>query len=369
MATDPLWAYKKLVLDMFINQAFNSTYVAPIIKFPELELRDYSEYVLGTVPAVKSIAVVNHAPTGSSIGFDAGNEDANYVLTASGLLNGFSDADGDSLFVTNLTATHGKITTNSDGTWLLTPDANYSGIVQLLYGVTDNKGGSKNGVINFVLNPVIDSNDTHEGSLGADTLVGTSNDDTYIINNKGDKIIEELDAGTDAVQSSITYALGNNLENLELIGVAKINATGNALDNWLSGNDGNNVLNGMAGNDILINGLGSDKLTGGKGMDTFEFKMDDFFPVDENGDYIFNKSVDTITDFNLKEGDILNFDGLQFYPDLASAKADEPQLFYVKGTIYLNIDTTALKYSPVAIIKLTGNPKVNADFTDFDYPI
>lgn len=115
MATDPLWAYKKLVLDMFINQAFNSTYVAPIIKFPELELRDYSEYVLGTVPAVKSIAVVNHAPTGSSIGFDAGNEDANYVLTASGLLNGFSDADGDSLFVTNLTATHGKITTNSDG--------------------------------------------------------------------------------------------------------------------------------------------------------------------------------------------------------------------------------------------------------------
>ncbi|MCX7073298.1 MAG: hypothetical protein NTZ70_00560 [Methylococcales bacterium] len=301
---------------------------------------------------------------------------------------------------------------------MLTPDANYNGTVQLSYGVIDNKGGSTNGVINFVLKSVVtppptctngqilnaaqtacvnppvvvtppvvttsgksivgtagndsitgtDGDDTLDGGVGKDRLTGGDGDDIYIVDNKGDKVIEELDAGTDTVLSSITYILGNNLENLELLGVSKINATGNALDNELLGNDGNNILNGMVGDDFLIGGKGSDKLTGGKGADTFMFRMDDFFPADENGDYIFNKSVDTITDFNLKDGDTLNFDGLQFYPDLVSAKVDEPQLFYVKGTIYLNIDTTALNYTPVAIIKLTGNPKVNADFTNFSYP-
>ena len=181
-------SYQWLRAGSVISAATQTTYLlttadvgkAISVKASYTDLKGTTENVLSSATGfVAAQAVVNHAPTGSPIGFGAGNEDTNYILTASGLLNGFSDADGDSLFVTNLTATHGKITTNSDGTWLLTPDANYSGIVQLSYGVTDNKGGSKNEVINFVLNPVIDSNDTHEGSLGADTLVGTSNDDTY----------------------------------------------------------------------------------------------------------------------------------------------------------------------------------------------
>jgi hypothetical protein len=220
-------------------------------------------------------------------------------------------------------------------------------------------------------------NDTLNGGLGKDTLIGSNGDDIYVVDNKDDKIIENLDEGIDSVQSKISYVLGNNLENLELLGSSNINATGNTLDNELSGNDSNNILNGMAGDDTLIGGKGNDKLIGGKGADTFKFNIDDFFSKDENGNFIFNKSIDTIVDFNLKDNDTLVFfssnsmfssDYLEFYPDLASAKFDQSELFYVKGTIYLNIDTTAKHYTPVAIIKLTGNPKVNNDFTDFAYP-
>ena len=49
------------------------------------------------------------------------------------------------------------------------------------------------------------------------------------------------------MQSSVSYTLGNNVENLTLTGSANINATGNSLANVLTGNSGANVLTGGAG--------------------------------------------------------------------------------------------------------------------------
>src|SRR4029079_9159210 len=62
--------------------------------------------------------------------------------------------------------------------------------------------------------------------------------------------------GVDLVQSSVTFTLGANVENLTLTGTGAINGTGNALDNTLIGNSGANVLNGGAGNDIYVVGPG-----------------------------------------------------------------------------------------------------------------
>lgn len=109
--------------------------------------------------------------------------------------------------------------------------------------------------------------DVLNGGLGTDSLAGGTGNDLYI-NSVNTTIVEQANEGTDRVNSSTTFTLGANLENLTLVGTANINGTGNDLRNIILGNSGNNVLNGLAGDDS-INGLGGiDTITGGLGNDT-----------------------------------------------------------------------------------------------------
>ena len=114
-----------------------------------------------------------------------------------------------------------------------------------------------------------DGNDTLNGAAGVDTMIGGQGNDTYVVDNSGDSIIENLNEGTDIVQSSVTYTLDANIENLTLTGLASINGTGNALNNFLYGNIAANTLSGGDGNDLLNGGAGADTLVGGQGNDIY----------------------------------------------------------------------------------------------------
>ena len=104
----------------------------------------------------------------------------------------------------------------------------------------------------------------------SDTLIGGIGNDTFVVVS-GVTVKENADEGIDTVESSITYTLGDNVENLTLTGSSAINGAGNALANTLTGNSGANSLSGGDGDDILIGGAGADALTGGNGNDTASY--------------------------------------------------------------------------------------------------
>jgi Ca2+-binding RTX toxin-like protein len=101
-------------------------------------------------------------------------------------------------------------------------------------------------------------NDSIDGGLGADRMAGGSGDDIYVLDNAGDLVVEAAGEGTDLVNSSITYTLTDNVENLTLTGSADISGTGNELNNIINGNLGANVLDGRAGNDTINGNSGAD---------------------------------------------------------------------------------------------------------------
>jgi subfamily B ATP-binding cassette protein HlyB/CyaB len=82
---------------------------------------------------------------------------------------------------------------------------------------------------------------------------------TYVIDESGDVVVELASGGTDSIETSVSFALLAEMENLTLTGGASINGVGNSLANALIGNVGSNRLDG---------GGGADSMTGGAGDDT-----------------------------------------------------------------------------------------------------
>jgi Ca2+-binding RTX toxin-like protein len=109
-------------------------------------------------------------------------------------------------------------------------------------------------------------NDWLVGGPGADWLFGGPDNDTYVVDDYEDLIVENEGEGHDTVRSSVSIALASNFEDLILTGSA-INGDGNELNNRIVGNGVGNSLQGQAGNDELDGGSGNDSLHGGNDHD------------------------------------------------------------------------------------------------------
>jgi Ca2+-binding RTX toxin-like protein len=122
--------------------------------------------------------------------------------------------------------------------------------------------------------------DVLDGSSGSGAMAGGKGNDTYIVGDASTVISEGAGAGTDTVilegdpAGTGGYVLGANLENLDLShinSVVPVYASGNNLNNAITGSQGSDVLVAGTGNDTLDGGDdGSvNTLVGGKGNDTY----------------------------------------------------------------------------------------------------
>jgi Ca2+-binding RTX toxin-like protein len=85
------------------------------------------------------------------------------------------------------------------------------------------EGGQFNGTGNSLANKIIGNSQDNilDGVTGADTMIGGLGNDTYYVDNVGDVVTEVSGEGVDTVDSSISYTLGANVENLTLLDFSK----------------------------------------------------------------------------------------------------------------------------------------------------
>ncbi|MGH8729420.1 MAG: calcium-binding protein [Burkholderiales bacterium] len=141
-------------------------------------------------------------------------------------------------------------------------------------------------------------NDVLNGNAGADFMAGGDGDDVYIVNDGNDSLGENPNEGIDTVQSSVSFSLSANVENLTLMGASTIDGMGNELDNDLLGNDSSNNLSGGAGNDRLFGMGGDDILSGGAGNDLFDGAGGADTMIGEGGDdrYVVENVGDVVSE-------------------------------------------------------------------------
>ncbi|NES21581.1 MAG: calcium-binding protein [Symploca sp. SIO3E6] len=213
----------------------------------------------------------------------------------------------------------------------------------------------------------VGGNDFLYGGAGNDALYGGTGVD-FFDGGEGRDIVyfsESFAITADLSQGYATYTNGAGVAVVEtLLNVERLygaglddQLTGDGANNDLYGGAGNDTLVGGAGNDLLVGDAGNDLLVGGAGADTFHFR----FP---------NDGIDTITDFDASQGDIIQISDSGFGAGLSVGVLDSEQFILgsaagdagdrfiynnVTGALFFDADGTG-SLAQVQIAQLSTNP-------------
>lgn len=248
------------------------------------------------------------------------------LIGGSGIDRLYGEAGSDTYFVDN---TSDVVSENAgEGTDIVNSMASYTLSANIEKLVL--QGSALNGAGNDLANTITGNgqNNLLDGGTGGDTLIGGLGNDTYVADNMSDVLQETSGQGTDLVQSSVTFTLTSDFEDLTLTGTTAINGSGNALANTINGNNGVNTLAGGNGNDILYGRNGADSMTGGMGEDTLTGGMGADILTGGSGDvkdtfiFIAGGDNDIITDFQSGTGlDVIDLTAITAITDIADLKS------------------------------------------------
>ncbi|GAL34437.1 T1SS secreted agglutinin RTX [Vibrio maritimus] len=131
------------------NENFNGDVALDVV------VADEDGATVGTTAGIEVIAV-NDAPVSGDLAYSV-DEDGSITLTQVQLLAQAGDVDGDELTASNLTAgDNATVSDNGDGSFTITPDANFNGDIDLNFDISD---GTETIVANadLTVNPVNDA--------------------------------------------------------------------------------------------------------------------------------------------------------------------------------------------------------------------
>lgn len=150
-------------------------------------------------------------------------------------------------------------------------------------------------------------NDRISGTKHADIMSGLRGNDTYVLNNRGDIVLENSKSGLDTIRTFVSIKIPQNVERVFVIGDPKdmgydVSIAGNNQNNYVSGNCSNNYINGQRGNDTLYGGKGNDIVQSGSGNDSIGggFGKDYLYDTSGNDKYYYNRGEgkDIIHDYS-----------------------------------------------------------------------
>ncbi|MCS0235181.1 tandem-95 repeat protein [Vibrio alginolyticus] len=110
-----------------------------------------------TTNANIDVLPINDAPVSGDLAYSV-DEDGSITLSQEQLLAQAGDVDSDNLEAVNLTAVaNATVVENQDGSFTITPDANFNGDIDLSFDLIDNDGASVEVGVDLTVNPINDA--------------------------------------------------------------------------------------------------------------------------------------------------------------------------------------------------------------------
>ena len=147
-------SYTRLGNDLLIQDSHSTDQVTVQNWFVSDEFKMSIEFSDGTIVRANEIDAIfgDTSNTQPEITADNAtvNEDNTVIID---VLANDTDADGDSLSVSNVSADNGAVVINQDGTLRYTPNTNFHGTDTITYEVSDGQGGTATGTVAITVSP------------------------------------------------------------------------------------------------------------------------------------------------------------------------------------------------------------------------